>query len=76
MRFTCTYCKRILERKSNGSFKCTSCGHGIMKMTIPKTLCVQCNARIYTSVDITRKVTCSSCVERSLSVLEPKTKGR
>lgn len=73
MRFTCTYCKRILERKSNGSFKCTSCGIGLMKMTIPKTLCIKCNSPIYPNVDITRKVTCNDCVERSVSLSKPKT---
>ena len=79
-RFQCSYssCNRVLYSNEKSPFKCSTCGHGTMRLIKPETFCCECNDPIYDNVDATRDVVCSNCVIKMLSKvnsLEAEIKG-
>lgn len=56
-------CGRILYCKDATPFRCTACGHGMMREQKPTTHCCVCGLPIYGNVDPKRRVECSSCIK-------------
>ena len=67
-RFGCDYanCGRVLYSDKTKPFKCTSCGHGVMRTVKPKAHCCECGEPIYFNVDRSRDVVCDKCTAKKV----------
>jgi len=70
-RFKCSYhnCNRILMAYGTAPFKCTACGHGMMKIQKP-IHCCECGAAIYSSASKHSDVVCKHCTENKVANIE------
>ena len=70
-RFKCSYhnCNRILMVYGTAPFKCTACGHGMMRIQEP-IQCSECGESIYANVSQDLDVECENCTENKIIDIE------